>query len=533
MPQDTILIAGKGNETYQIIGDRTLSFDDRVEAANALSAMTGPGSAQPSCGCSEPKTAEAKSEPLDPIPWTVGEILEATGGELFCGDANTTFAGVSIDSRNISVEDLFIAIKGEVHDGHSFIEDVMKKGVGGFLVEKNKIRTIPEPRPSKPGISCITVNDTSKALGDLAAFNRRRTPVSVIAITGSNGKTSTRNMTSGVVSRRFCTLSTQGNLNNEIGLPLTLLNLNRNHQWAVLELGMNRPGEIERLAQICLPDIGVITNIGPAHLEGLGSLDAVMYAKGELLGKIKPGGAAILNADDPRLLKLADTTSANVLLFGVSPAAAIRAESITKERSGLSFVLVLPEERIRVDLQTPAVFMVSNALAAAAAGHVLGLTAGEIRKGLEGFKPVSGRMNILEPGKGIHIIDDTYNANPGSMAAAIQTLTSLKGQGRGILILGDMLELGDHAGSLHREMGAKAAGSGVERIYVTGDFADDVVTGALEKHMDSRNIFKGAREEILADIIGRIDAGDWILIKGSRGMAMEKVVEGLLRWAGN
>ena len=158
----------------------------------------------------------------------------------------------------------------------------------------------------KSGITCVTVNDTGKALGDLAAFNRKRTHVSVIAITGSNGKTSTRNMTTGVVSRRFCTLSTQGNLNNEIGLPLTLLNLNRHHQWAVLELGMNRPGEIERLAQICLPDLGVITNIGPAHLEGLGSLDAVMRAKGELLGKIKPEGTAVLNADDPRLLKLAD-----------------------------------------------------------------------------------------------------------------------------------------------------------------------------------------------------------------------------------
>ena len=533
LPKDTVLIVGKGNETYQIIGDQTLSFDDREEAGKALSMIDGQGSAHKFQGCSELQTANPKSGTLNPIPWTVAEILEATGGELFCGDSNDTFAGVSIDSRRISVEDLFIAIKGDVHDGHNFIEDVMKKYVGGLLIEKNRTHKLPELRLLRPGITCITVNDTGKALGDLAAFNRKRANVSVIAITGSNGKTSTRNMTTGVVSRRFCTLSTQGNLNNEIGLPLTLLKLNRHHRWAVLELGMNRPGEIERLAQICLPDLGVITNIGPAHLEGLGSLDAVMQAKGELLGKIKPEGTAVLNADDPRLLKLADTTSRNVLLFGVSADAAIRAESITKKTSGLSFVLVLPRERIRVDLKTPAVFMISNALAAAAVGHFLGLTAGEIKEGLEVFKPVQGRMNILKTDKGVHIIDDTYNANPGSMKAAMKTFKSLKGQRRGILILGDMLELGEHAESLHREMGSKAARSGIERIYVTGDYAENVVTGALEEHMDSSDIFKGTREEILEDIIGRLDAGDWVLVKGSRGMAMEKVVEGLLRRDGS
>jgi murE/murF fusion protein len=533
LPKDTVLIAGKGNETYQVIGDQTLSFDDREEAGKALSMIDGQGSAHKFQGCSEPQTANPKSGTLDPIPWTVGEILKATGGELFCGDSNNTFAGISIDSRRISVEDLFIAIKGDVHDGHNFIVDVMKKGVGGFLVEKNRTHKLSELKLLKPGITCVTINDTGKALGDLAAFNRKRTDVSVIAITGSNGKTSTRNMTTDVVSRRFCTLSTQGNLNNEIGLPLTLLNLNRNHRWAVLELGMNRPGEIERLAQICLPDLGVITNIGPAHLEGLGSLEAVMQAKGELLGKIKPEGTAILNADDPRLLKLADTTSRNVLLFGVSADAAIRAESITEKTSGLSFVLVLPGERIRVDLKTPAVFMISNALAAAAVGHLLGLTAGEIKEGLEVFKPVPGRMNILKTDKGVHIIDDTYNANPGSMEAAMKTFKSLKGQGRGILILGDMLELGEHAESLHREMGSKAVRSGIERIYVTGDYAENVVAGALDEDMDSSDIFIGTRKEILEDIIGRIDAGDWILVKGSRGMAMEKVVEGLLRRDGN
>jgi UDP-N-acetylmuramoyl-tripeptide--D-alanyl-D-alanine ligase len=401
------------------------------------------------------------------------------------------------------------------------------------LIDQRKTDLLSKPEGSDTGVVCITVDDTTKALGDMAAFNRRRTPVSVIAITGSNGKTSTRKMTSDVVSSRFCTLSTQGNLNNDIGLPLTLLKLNRDHQWAVVELGMNRPGEIERLAEICLPDVGLITNIGPAHLEGLGSMEAVMKAKGELLGKIKPNGMAILNADDPRLLKLADIAPTTVMLFGMSKDAAIRAESVEKKGEGLSFSLVLPDETILVHLKTPAMFMIPNALAAAAAGHLLGLTAVEIKNGLEAFKPVQGRMNIHKTGKGIHIIDDTYNANPGSMQAAIITFTSLKGKNKGFLITGDMLELGEHSAPMHQKIGAIAARSEIAALYVTGKFAEDVVAGALEEHMNSDDIFKGTREEIIEAVTDRLDAGDWVLVKGSRGMAMEKVVEGLLAWADN
>ena len=384
----------------------------------------------------------------------------------------------------------------------------------------------------RKGVACVTVSNTTKALGDLAAFNRKRTDVSIVAITGSNGKTSTRKMTAGVVARRFCTLSTRGNLNNEIGLPLTLLDLNLDHQWAVVELGMNRPGEIRRLAEICSPDVGVITNIGPAHLEGLGSLDAVMKAKGELLEKINPVGTAALNADDHRLLQLADYTSVNVLLFGLSEKAVIRALSIREKDEGLSFILALPEEKISVDLKTPASFMVSNALAAAAVGYLLGLTAKEIKDGLEDFKPVKGRMNILKTRKRIHIIDDTYNANPGSMAAAIKTLKTLKGNNRGILVVGDMLELGEHAESLHRKIGSISARSDIARLYVAGQFAETLAAGAKDADMDSSDIFTGTKEEILENITCWLGPGDWVLVKGSRGMAMESIVEGLLAWAG-
>jgi murE/murF fusion protein len=530
---DAILIAGKGNEPYQIIGDKTIAFDDRKEAQNALSALHLQSPACKTKFDSQERSGNLKPPNQNLMPWRTTEILEAIGGKLFCGSPDRFFTGVSIDSRKISAENLFIAIQGDVHDGHSFIGGVIEKGITGFVVDQKKTNMLPVSEIQDAGMVCITVDDPRRALGDLAAFHRKRTRVSIVAVTGSNGKTSTRKMTSAVVSRRFCTLSTQGNLNNDIGLPLTLLNLRREHQWAVVELGMNRPGEIERLAEICLPDVGLITNIGPAHLEGLGSVDAVLKAKGELLTKIKPDGTAVLNADDPRLLTLADTASINVLLFGLSKNAKIRAESPRQHREGLIFNLVLPDETVSVRLQSPAMFMVSNALAAAAVGYLLGLSADEIKDGLETFEPVPGRMNIHKTHKEIHIIDDTYNANPGSMQAAIDTLAALKGENRGFLIIGDMLELGEHAAPMHRMIGSVAAGSNIAGLYVTGNYADDVAAGALEGRLDSKNVFKGTREEILKAITKKLDAGDWVLVKGSRGMAMETVVEGLLTWAGS
>ncbi|MBW2620222.1 MAG: UDP-N-acetylmuramoyl-L-alanyl-D-glutamate--2,6-diaminopimelate ligase [Deltaproteobacteria bacterium] len=523
---DIVLIAGKGNETYQIIGNNTISFDDRIEAKTALSRLEIQGPGHNIYDHSEPETR-------NPIPWTTAEILEATGGDLLLGDLKHSFSGISIDSRSISVDELFVAIKGDIHDGHSFTSNVIERGVSGLLIDRAKTHTLSGKESTENVLVCITVKDTIRALGDIAAFNRKRSNAAVVSITGSNGKTSTRKMTAEVVSRRFSTLSTSGNLNNQIGLPLTLLNLNLNHRWAVLELGMNSPGEIKRLGEICSPDIGVITNIGPAHLEGLGSLDAIMQAKGELLEEIKPDGTAVLNADDPRVLQLADYTSRKVLLFGLSKNALIRALTVKETGTGLSFTLVLPEESITVDLKTPAIFMVSNALAAAAVGYLLGLTAGEIKEGLENFKPVKGRMNILKTGKGINIIDDTYNANPDSMKAAINTLMSLKGNNRGILVAGDMLELGEHAESMHRNIGRIAAGSDIAKLYVTGQFAQTVAMGAMDEDMDSRDIFTDTKEKILEDIKDRTGPGDWVLVKGSRGMTMETIVQGLLDWSKN
>lgn len=466
-----------------------------------------------------------------PIPWTTAEILEATGGNLLCGDINKVFAGVSIDSRRIAPDELFVAIKGDVHDGHNFCGDVIDGGIAGFVISKDHADALPGRMCREKGVACITVPDTVKALGDLAAFQRKRSNVSVVAITGSNGKTTTRTMTAAVVAQCFPTLTTSGNLNNEIGLPLTLLNLNPHHQWAVVELAMNRPGEIERLGAICSPQIGLITNIAPAHLEGLGSIDAVMEAKGELLNNIRPDGTAALNADDPKLMQLADKTPANVVLFGLSKKGQIRGRSIREKELGLSFTLLLPSESITIELATPGSFMVSNALAAATVGHLLGASAAKIKTALESFQPLKGRLNLLQTRKAINIIDDTYNANPGSMSAAIQTLRSLKGDNRSVLVAGDMLELGEHSESLHVKIGALSARSGISRIYATGKFAEAVAAGARDEDMDSGDIIIGSKDYIVTDLAEWLGPGDWVLVKGSRSMAMEKVVEKLLNWA--
>jgi UDP-N-acetylmuramoyl-tripeptide--D-alanyl-D-alanine ligase len=468
-----------------------------------------------------------------PLSWTVDEILKATGGELLCGNQDQTqgFEKVSIDSRDISPKDLFVAIVGDVHDGHRFANDVVSQGVGGLVVAKDKAEGLPIFEWQARRIACVAVTDTLRALGDLAAFHRSRTDVAVVAITGSNGKTTTRQMTAEVVAKKFSTLSTIGNYNNQIGVPLTLLKLAPEHAWAVVELGTNSPGEIARLAQICSPDIGVITNIGPAHLEGLGSLDGVMREKGQLIDYLKTGGRAVLNADDRRVSMIADRIEQKVLLFGLSKSAAIRATAVQEKAGGISFSLDLPQESVTVDLKVPGQFMVINALAAAAVGHLLELSAAEIKSGLETFKPAWGRMNIFHTANGIHIIDDTYNANPDSMQAAITTLNALRANNRSIFVAGDMLELGARTESLHKQVGAWVAAANIDKMMVTGEFANAVISGAVDAKMNRDDIFSGSHDEILDALKDSLRPGNWVLIKGSRGARMDTIVEGLKEWA--
>jgi UDP-N-acetylmuramoyl-tripeptide--D-alanyl-D-alanine ligase len=467
-----------------------------------------------------------------PIPWTTAEILEATAGELVGGDLQRAFSKVFIDSRMTADDGVFVAIAGEIHDAHTFLPEVVDQGVRALVINRKKAEHLPLEAWKTMGVACITVADTTRALGDMAAFNRRRSRASVVGITGSNGKTTTRQLTAAVVSQQYNTLASAGNFNNEIGLPLTLLGLESDHQWAVVELGTNNPGEIARLADICSPDIGVITNIGPAHLEGLGSIEGVAREKGSLLNSLPKNGKAVLNADDARVLQLARQTRHEVVLYGLSADAAVRATDVQENEEGISFTLNLAAENISIRLNTPGRFMVTNALAAAAVGDQLGLSGTTIKTGLEAFTPDSGRMNILHTTNGIHIIDDTYNANPDSMQVALTALKTMGAGSRAAFVAGDMLELGDQAPSLHGKIGAMAAQSGISRLYARGEFADQVVSAARDEGMPAANTIIGSRQEIIADLIDWLQPGDWLLVKGSRGMAMEKVVEELKVWAG-
>jgi len=467
-----------------------------------------------------------------PIPWTQEEIIKATEGALLSAGSNLSFSGVSIDSRTISAGEIFVAIRGDLHDGHTFAGEVINLGVKGLIINRREVTRLPCEKWKKAGILCVAVEDTVKALGLLASYNRIRAGVTVVAITGSNGKTTTKGMTAEVVSRRFETLSTAGNLNNEIGLPLTLLKLSRSHEWAVVELGMNHTGEIERLAQISKPDIGIITNIGPAHLKGLNSLEGVMKAKGELVEGIKPDGTAVLNADDEMVMNLARKTSKKVLLFGFSDDASVRGCKVEVKRYATSFTLMLPGKTVAVDLPVSGGFMVTNALAAASVGYLAGLPASEIKAGLENITPEKGRMNIFTLSNGITIIDDTYNANPGSMEAAIKTLLLLKADNRGVLVAGDMLELGEHSAKMHGKIGALCAESGIARLYATGQFAGNTADGAVGNGMNPDSIVTGSHDDILEDITRWLGAGDWVLVKGSRAMGMERIVFKLKIWAG-
>lgn len=468
---------------------------------------------------------------ITPIPFRPDRLIKATGGVFLCNHSDNLFDGVSIDSRKTGKKDLFVAIRGENHDGHTFINDLVESGVKGLIINEEKKADFPVEAWNKKGITCIAVKDTITALGALANSQRIEAGVKVVAITGSNGKTSTRAMTASIFSQRFITHATSGNFNNEIGLPLTLLKLGYQHEWAVVELGMNAPGEIERLGRICMPDIGVITNVGTAHLEGLGSIENIARAKGEILSTINTNGTAVINAAIPLFSELIKEMGPDLFVFGESENANVKASSISVTNGFVRFQLTIGQESATVTLKTPGVFMVPNALAAASAGVLAGFSIEEIKHGLENFTPVKGRMTIIKTDSGLNLIDDTYNANPDSMMAAITTLKKLTGKGRSFLVAGDMLELGEGTVKLHEQIGSFAAGSGIENLCITGRNAEHVSKGAQNSGMSSEFIFTGTKKEIITNLSKKLNKGDWILIKGSRSMAMEEIVKELSKGA--
>jgi UDP-N-acetylmuramoyl-tripeptide--D-alanyl-D-alanine ligase len=461
----------------------------------------------------------------DQNEWTLDAVLEATGGRLLVQGGEQSFSEISTDSRTLDRGDLFVALQGEQFDGHQFLEQAVSRGAAGVVVALEEQETIGLQGFQIP---VVGVPDTLRAFGDLAEFWRRRYPIPLVAITGSNGKTTTKEMVAAIFGRSWKVLKNHGTFNNLVGVPLTLLQLNSNHQAAVIELGMNQPGEIERLTEITRPQVGMITNIQPAHLEGLGSLAGIQAAKGELFAGMEETATIVVNMDDPRVMDVASPFAGRQVRFSTAGGSA----DITLERlvsmdlDGSRFLLKLEEKTLEIYLPVLGRHHINNAVAAAAVAWAVNLQSSTIAAALAEFRPVDKRMEILTlPGE-IHIINDSYNANPGSMAAALETLTHLKKRGKTFAVLGDMLELGEDSPDLHRQVGVIVAREGVDHLLAMGEQASHLLAGAAEAGMSSDRMTQASdHQEMATQVRSLLAAGDCLLVKGSRGMRMEKVVE--------
>jgi len=460
---------------------------------------------------------------MNPKGMTVAELTEASKGRLISGDPHLRIGSFSTDTRTLQRGDLFIALQGKTFDGHHFLQEALRRGAVGFVVSSSPQIPIPA------GCVVIQVGDTERALGDMANLWRRRCPVQVVAITGTNGKTTTKEMTGSVLRKRYRVLTSSGNLNNLIGLPLSLFQLRREHEVAVLELGMSARGEIQRLAAIAEPDVGVITNIGEAHLEFLGSVQEVAEAKGELLPFLAGQRLAVLNLDDPYLNGLLPRVQGRLHTFGLNSSADVRGEQVRIGKGGRThFTLVVGRRRERVHLNAPGYPNVYNALAAAAVGSALGLDLKVIVAGLEEAKGVTMRMQKLIHPSGAVIVNDAYNANPSSMAVALETFfTMVKGKDP-IVVLGDMLELGVGSEAAHRRVGAILARYRPGRLITLGEQAREIGVGAETAGFDRQRISHcQSHSEAQKVLRPYCRPGRWIFLKASRGMQLEKVLEGL------
>jgi UDP-N-acetylmuramoyl-tripeptide--D-alanyl-D-alanine ligase len=431
--------------------------------------------------------------------------------------------GVSIDSRTIKEGELFVAIKGDRFDGHDFVPDVIKKGAWGALVERSALET---KYGSLGGLkNILPVEDTIFALQEMSKRHRKKFVIPVIGITGSNGKTTTKEMLAGILKQRGPVLKNEGNLNNHIGVPLTLLKLDGRHKSAAIEMGMSALGEIDTLARLVSPDVGVITNIGPAHLEFLGTLGMVAQAKAELLGNLKSDGTAVLNADDQYFTPLKNACSGRVLSFGIENRADVSASDIRQGKDFTDMTIGADGSTVKVRLPAVGKHNIYNALAAAAAATAVGMPLDAVKYGLEDFSPVAMRSELKQV-KGRTVLADYYNANPGSVQAALETLISLRAGRKSVAVLGDMLELGETAADAHREVGRIAARLGVDALITLGTFAKFINEGAIEAGMLKDCVISaGSHGEAAALLKERSKNGDAVLIKGSRGMKMEKILE--------
>ncbi len=450
--------------------------------------------------------------------FSLKDIIAATGGKA-SPSCPGSFTRISTDTRTIGVGELFVPLVGGNFDGHDFMEAAFEKGAVCAVCQSGREIT------KLKGKHLIEVPDTLRALQDIAAYIRAKMEnLLVVGITGTNGKTTTKEMLASILSLRGPVLKNEGNLNNEIGVPLTLLRLDGSHWASVVEMGMSGFGEIKRLAEIARPSIGVITNIGPGHLEKLGSIEGVARAKAELIDGLPKDGKAVLNIDDRFLKLLADTNGERLVSYGLLAGASVTASGIEESEEGIGFRLITPAGAVDVNLPVIGVHNVYNALAAAAAAWAAGLSVAEVKEGLEKFRPVKMRMETMEIG-GARVINDAYNANPASMAAALTALASVK-EARKIAVLGDMLELGSTAAKSHFDVGRLAGAEGLALLVLVGSHAQDTARGAAEAGMEEgRIIIVSGAEEAAAVLSEKMRHGDNILVKGSRSMKMERIIE--------
>lgn len=446
-------------------------------------------------------------------------VLQATGAMARGECPVLPFAGISTDSRSLQPGELFVALSGPNFEGQDFVARALEDGAAAALVRRGFLP------PQGNGHCLLEVEDTLTALGDLAAAWRQEHSALVAAVTGSNGKTTTKEMLAAILGQRHQVLATRGNLNNLIGLPLTLLQLREAHTACVVEMGMSAPGEIARLTQIAAPEAGVITNVGPAHIGLLGSLNAIAAAKGELFEGLSPAATAVVNLDDPFLAPYAASLPCRVVSFGIEAAADVRASGLSASGGQQSFVLDLAGETARVRLAVPGRHNVMNALAAAATAWSLGQGADAVAAGLESFTQVPGRLALTGAPGGPAVVDDTYNANPASVASGLSAAAAMA-QGRPlVLILGDMKELGGYAAEAHRQSGLLAAQAGCRLVLALGRHAEMVVRGAREGGLTpSQTRVFAAMDDLLEEVTQLLDAQDLVLVKGSRSMTMERVV---------
>jgi UDP-N-acetylmuramoyl-tripeptide--D-alanyl-D-alanine ligase len=461
------------------------------------------------------------------VSFLARDVVDWTGGDLLQGQETARFDGVSIDSRTVAPDQLFVAIQGPTHDGHLFVEGALAAGAAGLLIERGRAL----PIGATPALPIIAVDDTTLSLGALAAGHRRSFEGPLVAITGSNGKSTTKEMCAAILSQSGTCLKNRGNLNNEFGLPLTLLEREADHRTLVVELGTNHRGEIASLAAIARPNVAVLTNVGTAHIEFLGSRDEIAAEKGDLIAALDEDAVAVLNADDHRVMAQAERTRARILRFGQHAEAEVRAERITSlgER-GFAFDLVTDTDHVPVHVAGLGEPTVWNALAASAAALAAGAPLASVSQGLARYQPMSGRMERVSLPRNIILINDTYNANPQSMEVALRSLTELKGKSRGVAVLGDMGELGSSAGAAHRATGTLVAELGLDFLFALGEFAAEIAEGATEAGMNPDRVHVGAsHDETSGELRKILQGNDWILVKGSRSMQMERVVEALSR----